>query len=248
MIVLKSENGDFIFLDVVTQYSRSFNSGVSSHPVDGSGIVSDHVIKQNPRIQLVGLISGADFNVTKPSLTAEDRELIGIRQVVDPNAVATSIEVSYENNALNLFPDVAGQFFSDTLPEIERLREDREAAYSEKVLLEVLVGFHKNKRKLTMYEFDRGVVVDTQEDVFITSLNINETATNGDALSFDITLEKVTFSFLLESELPEDVQEDFRKKAEEEEKKGGQGTVDATGEPRTSDIRSAAAASLSIGD
>lgn len=238
MIILKSEVGDYIYLDVVTQYSRSFKSQVSSHPVDGSGIVTDHVTKQNPRIQVVGSITGADFNFSKPRLSPEDRKFIGITQLVVPSEIASAVYVEGENSPLDLAPDIAGQFFSDTVPQLKNLSEGRDALYSEKLLYSILKSFYTNKTKLTLYEFDENSV-DTSplEDVFITSLNINETVSSGDAFQFDITFEKVTFSNLVEEELPEEVQVNLKKKADEEVDNGGE-SGDVENVPRDADYRS----------
>lgn len=225
MILLKSENGDFIYLDVITQLSKNFSSQVTQHPVDGSGTVSDHVIKNNPRFQLVGKITGADFNSSKPNLTSETRAFIGIDQVVVSSDVAGAIEVSYENNVYNLLPDVVGQFFSETLPEIENINETKGASYTEKALFSVLRSFRDNKRKLTIYEFEGDSVSgDLIEDVYITNLSVNETVSDGDALAFDITLEQVTISNLIEVEIEtsRDVRPDLQVKAEEKSNKGGQ--------------------------
>lgn len=225
MIVLKNQSGDFIYLDVVTQYSRNFSSQVSQHPVDGSGTVSDHVITQNPKYQIVGNITGADFNSGKPDLTSEDRSFMGISQIVVESDIASVIEVSYEKNPLTLLPDIAGQFFLDTLPEIKNLSEGRDAIYSEQLLFEVLKKFQTRKEKLVLYDFDNDILSgEPVGDIFITNLAVNESATTGDALAFDITLEKVTISNLLEEEIPEDVQQDFRQKNAEKEQKGQQST------------------------
>lgn len=225
MIILKNDLGDFIYLDVVTQYSRSFKSQVSQHPVDGSGTVSDNVTIQNPRLQIVGNITGADFNSGKPQLSPEDRAFVGINQIVVESDIASIIEVNYDNNPSNLFADVSREFFSDSLPEIENLNEGRDAVYSEKVLFEILKKFQRRKEKLSVYEFDNNTVSGQPiENVFIVNLSVNETATTGDALAFDITLEQVTISNLLREEIPEDVQQDLRAKNEEEQSKGEKST------------------------
>ena len=247
MIALKNENGDFIYLDVVTQYTQTFTSQISQHPVDGSGVVSDHVIKQNPKIQIVAQITGADFNYSKPDLTAEDRNFIGVNQVVVSTDRASLVEVSYENNAFNLLPDVAGQFFSDSIPEVQNLSEGRDASYSEKILFEILKTFYKEKSKLTVYEFDNGGVDSNPTDnVFITNLSRNESAENGDGLLLNITLEQVTISNLLETEIPEDVREDFQKKDAQKSNKGGVGSTDVTGTPQEVNTGSGLSALLGI--
>lgn len=237
MITLKSPSGDFIYFDVVTKYSQNFSSQVSQHPVDGSGVVTDHVIKQNPKIQLTGFISGADFNFSKPDPISEDRVLLGVGSIVIDNDIAPAITVNYDNNSTNLLPDVAGQFFSDSLPEIDNLVEGRDASYSERILFSILEQFYKQKAELTLFEFDLGVIVNQIDSVFITSLSLEESAQNGDSLAFNITLEKVTFATLLEEEIPEDVQESFKKQNEDKVKKGGQGGTEVTntdGEPNLS--------------
>lgn len=231
MIILKNDNSDFIYLDVVTKYSKNYSSKLSQHPVDGSGVITDHVTKNNPKISLVGSITGADFNFSKPQLTSEDRSYIGIGQLLISTDIAREVEVSNDNNPTNLFPDVVGQFFSDSLPEVTNLSEGRSESYSEKALVNVLRSFYENKDKLTLYEFDLGSVVDTLEDVFITNLDVSEAFESGDAIKFNITLEKATFSYLLLSTIPEDVREDFQAKKAEEKKLGGQDAQDTEESP-----------------
>ena len=202
-IALKSESGSFIYFDVVTAYSQTFPSSISQHPVDGSGTVSDHITKQNPIIKLRGFITGADFNFSKPTLSSEDRQFIGLDQVVVESDIATEVKVKSEESFTGLLPDSIGQFFTDTLPEIENIAEGRDASYSEKVLFSILLGFYDNKSKVSLFEFDRGLIVEEIFDLFITKLSLIEKSESGDALEFDITLERITISFLLEAEVEE---------------------------------------------
>ena len=198
-IALKSESGDFIYLDVVTGYSHTFQSQVSQHPVDGSGTVSDNVTKQNLVVKLKGFITGADFNSGKPKdLSAEDRKFIGVGQVVVESDIAGVIEVKSEDSLNSLLPGFASQFFTDVLPTIEGISEGRNSSYSEAVLFKVLEGFHDDKENLTIFEFDSGARVGQRTDMFITGLSLSEAAESGDAIQFDITLEHITFSSLLE--------------------------------------------------
>ncbi|QDP60436.1 MAG: hypothetical protein GOVbin1096_64 [Prokaryotic dsDNA virus sp.] len=222
MIVLKNNLGDFIYLDVVTDYSQSYTNQVSQHPVDGSGVVTDHVIRNNPKIQLRGFITGADFNSSKAQLESTDRNNIGINQLVVKSDIAEPITISYEDNPTNLLPDVAGQFFTDSLPQIENLSEGRDATYSERALFEVLKSFSEKKDELTLYEIEGNSVVNDEDRLIITNLNRSESAQTGDGIQFNMTLEKITFTYLVEEEVPEDVRKDFETKSEEEVNKGGQ--------------------------
>lgn len=235
-IALKNENGDFIYFDVVTQYSQNFPSQVSQHPVDGSGVISDNAIKQNPRITISGMISGADFNTNKPNLIAEDRTWLGVNNVVSITEVATPITVSYDNNPNNLFPDVIGQFFTDSLPEINGINEVREASYNERILLEKLKLFYESKLLLSLYEFDSGVITNQISNLFITNISANESS-DGDALTINLTLEKIQISTLVAEEIPEDVRTDLQERNAEQVNRGGQTGSDYTDQAET-DLRS----------
>ena len=226
-IALKSESGDFIYLDVVTGYSHTFQSQVSQHPVDGSGTVSDNVTKQNLVIKLKGSITGADFNSGKPKdLSAEDRKFIGVGQVVVEGDIAGVIEVKSEDSFTNLLPDFAGQFFTDVLPTIEGISEGRSASYSEAILFKVLESFHEDKENLTIFEFDSGARVGQRTDMFITGLSLSEATESGDAIEFDITLEQIKFSSLLEVTVKIETAPAFKEKAGGVVDKGSQSSTD----------------------
>jgi hypothetical protein len=222
-IALKSESGDFIYLDVVTNYSHTFQSQVSQHPVDGSGTVSDNVTKQNLIIKLKGSITGADFNSGKPkTLSSEDKQFIGIGQVVVEGDIASVIEVKSVDSFTNLLPDVAGQFFTDVLPTIEGISEGRSASYSEAVLFKVLESFHADKENLTVFEFDKGSRVAQRKDMFMTGLSLTEGSESGDALEFDITLEHIKFSSLLEVIVEVKTADEYTEKSVDSVNKGEQ--------------------------
>jgi len=225
LIILKNKNSDFIYLDVVTKYSQTLSSKVSQHPVDGLGVISDHITQENPKLSITGFLSGADFNFSKPRLSSEDRGFIGIGQIVVDSDIATEIQVSNDDNPTNLLPDVVGQFFSDTLPEVTGLSENRKDSYTEKALFLKLESLYLNRDVLSVFEFNDGAVVDSfLVDVVITNLTIKESTETGDALAFDITLEQITFAKLLETRVPVDVAEDRQNQVKEEAAKGDKST------------------------
>lgn len=225
MIILKNKNSDFIYLDVVTKYSQTLSSKVSQHPVDGFGVVSDHVTQENPKLKITGFLTGADFNLSKPRLTPEERGFIGIDQVVVESDIASAITVTSEDSPTDLLPNIAGQFFTDTLPEIEGISEDRDDSYSEKALFLKLESLYINKEVLSVFEFDDGSVVESfLPDVVITNLTIKESPETGDALAFDLTLEQLTFSYLIETRVPVDVAEEQQQQVAEEAAKGDKST------------------------
>jgi hypothetical protein len=193
--------------------------------VDGFGVVSDHVTQENPKLKITGFLTGADFNLSKPRLTPEERGFIGIDQVVVESDIASAITVTSEDSPTDLLPNIAGQFFTDTLPEIEGISEDRDDSYSEKALFSKLESLYINKEVLSVFEFDDGSVVESfLPDVVITNLTIKESPETGDALAFDLTLEQLTFSYLIETRVPVDVAEEQQQQVAEEAAKGDKST------------------------
>ena len=78
-----------------------------------------------------------------------------------------------------------------------------------------------------MFEFNDGSVVESfLPDVVITNLTIKESTETGDALAFDLTLEQITFSYLIETRVPVDVAEEQQKQVKEETAKGDVPTVE----------------------
>lgn len=228
-IALKNSTGDFIYFDVITRYGQKLPSQLTKHPVDGKGVISDHIVQDNPQFHLVGFISEADFNSSKPDLTSEDRAWLGVNSVVVDSDIASIVSVDSDNNPNNLFPDVIGQFFTDSIPEISGVNEVKQASYSNIILVDVLKEFYRKRETVSLFEFDRGNIVQELFDMVITNIAVDETAENGDGIAFDITLEQANISNLVEEELPEDVRTDFQAKASAEAKKGSKqgNSVDA---------------------
>lgn len=244
-IALKSDAGDFIYFDAVTNYSQNYSSSVSQHPVDGSGVISDNVVKNNPVIKIRGVLSGADFNSSKPELISEDRNRLGVLSIVSDGEIAQPITVNYDTNPNTISPDVIGQFFTDSLPEISGLTEGREASYSERALSKVLKTFYEDRVQLTLYEFDDGTIVDEVTDLYLVGLPLEESAQTGDSIHFSLTLEKVQISTLIEEEIPEDIRSDFQEQAAERVNRGEQSTE--TFEDGDADLQ-AYLSSLFLGD
>jgi hypothetical protein len=231
MIAIKSQEGDVVFFDVVTRYSQSFRSQLTQHPVDGAGTVSDHVVKQNPQVTLSGIISGADFNQSKPqNLSEEQRNRLQVgASVIDPASIASIIEIKSEDGALNLLPGSVSQFTSNSVPTIENLSEGRG---NEKDVFTLLKGYSDRKEAVNIYEFDdvgEGMTIVDElpekpsQRVYITNLSKDETAQQGDALTVNMTFQIATVTTLQEEEVPANMRQDVQDQAATGTSKGNQG-------------------------
>ena len=216
MIAIKaSESGDVIFFDVVTRYSRGFQSQVTKHPVDGAGTVSDHVIKQNPTITVKGFVSGADFNSDSFASESNLRQALGTGNVYGERQSAGNITITSGPEGLitSITQSAIGQFLTEEKPKItgyDQSREDSE-------VVKKLESIRDSKEAVTLHEFDRegaggtlSIVRDmpeeSQQRAYLTGLNINEDAQNGDGKSLTLTFEIVTITTLQTAVVPENTE------------------------------------------
>jgi len=222
MIAIKSQQGDVVFFDVITRYSQGFNSQVTKHPVDGAGTISDHVIQQNPKISLSGIISGADFNESKPQLNSEQRNRLQVgASVIDANTIASVINIKSDDGALNFLPGSVSQFTSSSAPTIENLSDGRG---SEKDVFVKLKGYSDRKEAVNIYEFDDVgdgmTIVDElpekpSQRVYITGISKDETAQQGDALTVKMSFEVVTITTLQRAIVPENTAPEVRAQSQD---------------------------------
>ena len=222
------ESSGFIYLDAVTSYSQDYRGQVTKHPVDSGASITDHFIKENSIYNISGVISGTDISSIPWNITDQE----GNRPL---NAQEQPVSISLNTNAsglLQYLPDSIGQFLSLSSPSVElygNARTDLNYEILVKDLLKgILSGVRYDPKKdrnvsniqtVELYEFDGTNIRDIISDLVITNFRIREDAGTGDALFLDLTLEQVTFATLEKVQLPQDVQDGFKKKAATTKKK-----------------------------
>jgi hypothetical protein len=183
-----NEGSDSIFFDAVLTYSCTYNSKLSSHPIDGNSKdgayrVTDHVTLENPTFQLKGVISGADFGAGRPS--ASEYPLA--------NTVTISEYASVKSASDNLLNKVTGSFLpfgQNAEPEVS---VGSKVSTSLQMIKNMLISMRDNREVLALVEFTNGVPIHTELDLIITQLQFNEDEKSGDALYVDMTFEKPKF-------------------------------------------------------
>ena len=216
------ESSGFIYLDAVQSYNSSFSGKTTSHPVDSGASITDHFIKDNSVYNISGVISGTDLSGIPFGITDQEgnRPLNAQRQV-EP------VSLDFKGSKLlQYIPDSIGQFLGKSLPTINvdqsTIRTDLNYEILVKDLLKgILNGVRYDPKKdrtvsniqlVDLYEFDGTNIRDIISDLVITNFRIREDAETGDALFLDLTLEQVTFATLEKTQIPQDVQEGFKKK------------------------------------
>lgn len=221
-----------IYFDAVSLFSRDYKGKVTKHPVASGNPISDHFIKENDQISISGIISGTDISTF--SMLIKDLEG-NIPYNAYDNSLAVSIN-STESDLFKLLPDVIGQFFEPTTPEVT-MNADRTdvTGQVEKALINLMSGvvfnekttrFDSNIQLVELYEYKKTVISNITNNLVVTSLKFKEDAKVGQSLYFDMQLERVTFAYLKKGALPKDVIAKLRGASTPKQKKGPQdGTV-----------------------
>lgn len=222
------EPSGFIYLDAVVSYSQDYRGQVTKHPVDSGASITDHFIKDNSVYNISGVISGTDLSAIPWGITDQE----GNKPI---NAQEQPVSISLNTNAsglLQYLPDSIGQFLSLSAPDVELFGNTRTDLNYEILVKDLLKGILSgvkydpkkdrtvsNIQTVELYEFDGTNIRDIISDLVITNFRIREDADTGDALFLDLTLEQVTFATLEKTQLPQDVQEGFKKKTATPKKK-----------------------------
>ena len=197
-----------IYFDSVTDYSKTFSGSITKHPVEAGANISHHYIANNPVYVLSGVISGVDIS-SVPSQIKVDGE-----PVMNANGQSTAISVNDIGSGLMRFlPDTISQFLPKTTPSVTGGDSSRTDYKGEvELLLETLMNglFYNKDRKrfenrmtlMTIYEMEGVSESRRNNDLVMTSYNVQETSETGDALFLNLTFEKARFVELQEVDSP----------------------------------------------
>lgn len=220
--------GGLVYFDAVSLFTRDYKGKVTKHPVANGNPISDHFIKENDEISISGIISGTDISTF--STLIKDLEGNVPYNAYD-NALAVSIN-PVESDLFKLLPDVIGQFFEPVTPEVTMSADRTDVTDQvEKALINLMSGvvfneskarFDSNIQLVELYEYRGTVINNITNRLVITSLKFREDARTGQALYFDMKLERVAFAFLKKGKLPKDVIAKLRGAATPKQKKGTQ--------------------------
>lgn len=218
-IAILRENGDLIYFDAITTYSERYSGALSTHPLESGGVVTDHTTTNNTTIQLSGIISDADFNLTRPYITSDVSTNWGInnKTFVNNKPLIAGPTIQTPSNLTRLLPESVSQFMATTIPQVTPTRQERPkvAAKIRKELIEMAGGIGavssrtedinlgsvnangkmRGKPEIfSLVNFEDGTITGVIKNCVFTSLDFTETAETGDALYPVMSIECARFA------------------------------------------------------
>lgn len=236
-VAIATSDGVFIYFDAVLSYSESYSNSVTKHPIDGGGVISDHVTMENPSFSISGVISAVDFNDTRPNV--QDDSTGKSITFINVNPVSFPVEVrDNDKDVFKSIPFLSGLTKSSPKPSITMADEVK---YNFNSIKDILIGLRDNNKNANtnyglfyVYEFRDGLVsAPPKKNCVLLGLDFSETPESGDTLEVSLKIEQVTFVPLVETTLPADVVETTTKdSAATESSKGKQGAAPTTEKPK----------------
>lgn len=236
-IAIKRGNGDLIWFDAVTSFSRQLTGTVSKHPLETGAVVTDHTTIDNEVIQMSAVLSDFDFNLHRPVINPQDAFLLGLtnKQFVN-NTPITSVdgtEGSLYNNIIieeapgiaeNL-PESVGQFFGSNAPTV---RLDSRTPAKVKPALSVqedLMTMFNMREEFALLSFYEETLRETITNCVMTSLNFAEDPETGEAVYPVMTIERVRYATSASVRVRTRVSPDVEDKAAPQQNLGKQATA-----------------------
>lgn len=248
-IALKIGNQDsqvqgFIYLDAVTAYTKSLSGKVTSFPMDSGANVADHFIASNQKFTIEGVVS--DVDVTGGS----DMVVIGDQKPLNAKPKPPTPYIQGHEAALQFLPSSIKQFFERAEPFVGAEGATQISTPSVEMLFEELMrGTYYNeaqnrwRNKMTptvLYEMVGNQFVNAKTDLIITNVDIKEDPDSGDALYLSLTMERVRFVTINQTDMPKLAKTSVKKKVASTEKKGSP-TCPAGSENTAAEIKNALA-------
>lgn len=201
-IAVLRDNGDLIWFDAILQFSEKYTGQVSSHPLESGNVVSDHTVINNLVMTLNGIISDADFNMTRPSVTDSDAENwhISNKQFVNNSPVKDAVVITYSPGINQYLPDSIAQFITPSTPEVIVPVYDRPMASLG--IKDRLTYMQRNAEIFSLVDFHGDKIWRVLDNCVLTSLDFTEVAEAGEAIFPNMTIEQCRFATTKMTKIP----------------------------------------------
>jgi len=198
-IVLRRSNGDIIFFDAVINYGVTYSSSVTKHPVATGGYVSDHTTTDNVILQIEGIFSDADFNLSRQLIearTIDGESVLRPKQFTNNTVTNLPVEIKDKGGVNKFMPQIIAQFTKDTIPEVTVTPQSK--AKAALIVKRDLIDMWKTSEEFQVLDIVDNSVVEQFSPCIFTNLSFKEDETTGEGIFPSMTIEQVTFTNLQE--------------------------------------------------
>lgn len=198
-IVLRRANGDIIWFDAITQYNTTYTASVTKHPVATGGYVADHVTTDNVIIQISGILSDADFNISRQLVevrSADGTALTPNKQFTNNTQTVYPVTINEQSSINKFLPEVIAQFTKDSIPTAFVTPQDK--AKTAMVVKSDLIRMWREREEFQVLDIVDNNVAEQFSPCIFTSITFQEDESTGEGIFPVMTIEQVVFTNLQE--------------------------------------------------
>lgn len=192
-IAIRRKNGDILWFDAIEGFDEVLTATTTKHPIGSGAFVTDHIIKDNPRFTLRGILSDADFNYNRPQLSDYNSSLAAIglmqedtffpspnKQYVNNTPTNSPVSINSNTNTFKKYlPESVAQYTTTEIPEV-LVTEQPKVKAAAAVRMD-LVSILQDKEEFTLIDFDDSLVKRSWANCVLTGLSFSETPEGGDS-------------------------------------------------------------------
>jgi|GEM_PF-6034464 len=187
---IKRANNEVIYFDAITNLTETYSGSVTKHPLSNGSLITDHTIIENPRFTVSGVLSDADFNLSRPTFT--DASISTNKQYINDTQVVYPVQITEKSTVNKLLPEVIAQFTKDKIPDAYVTPQDK--AKSAKAVKQNLIDMWREREKFTFFEYSDSPLPNIYSNCVFTNIGFKEDATTGDGIFPELVFEQVTFA------------------------------------------------------
>lgn len=224
-VAIKRHNGDLIWFDAILGWAQQYSATVTKHPIEGGGQVADHTTIDNPKLTIQGVVSDADFNLTRPIISIHDADSYGItqKQFVNNSPVRSSPEITYAaSKYAKYLPEEAQRFLPQNSPTV--YVPDSPRAMRSAYIENMLTAMWGDKEEFELVEFEEDTIKRVFVQCVLTNVAFAEDPDSGQALYANLSMEQVKYANSVNVKVPQRVKDDMKSKTAEQKNKGKQAT------------------------
>ncbi|MDH1927787.1 phage baseplate protein [Pseudomonas sp. GD03696] len=183
-------NGDVLYFDAITALAEQYSAAVTKHPLASGAKISDHTTFENPRFSISGILSDADFNSNRPTISTGD--INGNKQYLNNTQTVYPVQISEKSNINRMMPEVVAQFTKDQIPEVFVTPQDK--AKTAQAVKDNMINMITNREVFTFFEFANGVIPKTYPNCVLTRADFKEDERTGEGIFPELEFEQVSFA------------------------------------------------------
>jgi hypothetical protein len=190
MFAIMRANKDVIYFDAITNLAEKYSAAVSKHPMANGAFVTDHTTFDNPKFVVSGVLSDADFNLSRPFIN----DAVDGKQYINKTTTVYPVGIIEADSINKYLPEVIAQFTKDSIP--QAFVTPQHKIKTAKAVKDELIGMIASREEFTFFEYDGGAIPNSWTNCVFTGVDFKEDESTGEGIFPNLEFEQVSYAVI----------------------------------------------------